>query len=277
MAAPFSIDEDVYDSEFIMAHEKREPRFIETVTRGTPTKGGGFVFSISNTDGVQGSSRSPGGELNYGRGRVNSVRADLKDCYVPVSYDEFEIFKSAADLRKKAIDDTTSVLSRKRDAKIIEAFNQATLEDQAAAAALTPARIDTALKILTDNEAIDGSMMPCGALTPAGFMQLKKFDEFSNADFIVDTDKPYANPRMKFNWNGVHWIIDTQLPGRGTANSNVFIYTKDSIGYESTEPTKYLGWEGKHDLYNAWAKVYHDSVLLLETGVVRLPVDDTAS
>ena len=103
-------------------------------------------------------------------------------------------------------------------------------------------------------------------------------NEFTSADYI--NLKPFENVSKSraFNWYGVNWIVDAGLPGVGTNSSSCFMYNKKAMGHacDAERISTYVGYDEKNDKSWARCSTYMGSKLLQNSGVIKMPHDDSA-
>jgi len=134
---------------------------------------------------------------------------------------------------------------------------------------------------LSENNAIDSGvpeeMEPYALITPKFRANMATIDQFSSVDFI--NLKPFANfsKFRAFSWMGCNWIVDTDLPGIGTASSTNFIYSKNAIGHACNTETLQteVGYDRKNDKSWARCSTFMGSKLLQDSGVIKMTHNDT--
>ena len=99
-----------------------------------------------------------------------------------------------------------------------------------------------------------------------------------NSDYIKLQPFENVSKSIAFDWYGVNWIVDGGLPGVGTADASCFMYSKNAMGHacDTQSISTYVGYDEKNDKSWARCSTYMGSKLLQNSGVIKMPHDDSA-
>lgn len=265
----------MYRKEFIKGFEKRQSLARRTVTTETEINGNTAVFLVADSGGATAVTRGVNGDIPTRPDNLNQFSATLKEWHDVPERTNFNLFASQGDGRRIMQETSMAVVNRKIDNDIHDALTTATVTWGAAAVA-TLLLVTTAKTKLGNAFALEEE--PFALITPAFHGYLMGLNEFTSADYI--NLKPFENvsKSQAFNWYGVNWIVDADLPGVGTASSTCFMYSRQAIGHacDTESISTYVGYDDKNDKSWARCSTYMGSKLLQNSGVVKMLHDDSA-
>lgn len=266
----------MYRQEFVRGFEKRQSLARRTVITETEINGNEAVFLVADSGGATAVTRGVNGDIPTRPDNLNQFTAILKEWHDVPERTNFNLYASQGDGRRIMQETCMAVLNRKIDEDIHAALGNATVT-WGAAAIVTLTLVAKAKTILGNAFATEDDDV-FALITPAFHGSLMGINEFTSADFI--NLKPFENVSKSraFNWYGVNWIVDAGLPGTGTASASCFMYNKKAMGHatDSERLTTYVGYDEKNDKSWARCSTYMGSKLLQNSGVVKMPHDDSS-
>lgn len=265
-----------YRREFIAGFEKRQSLARRTVTTEVMIEGEKATFLVADSGSANAVTRGINGDIPTRPDNLNQFTATLQEWHDVPERTNFNIFASQGDGRRIMQNTSMSVINRKIDDDIHTALDAAT-DTWGAAAVATLVLVTTAKTKLANNFAVEDA--PVYALiTPAYHGYLMGLNEFTSADYI--NQKPFegVGKERAFSWYGINWIVDAGLPGTGTANATCFMFSRNAIGHavNTSGIDTFVGYDEKNDKSWARCSIYMGSKLLQDSGVVKMPHNDSA-
>lgn len=266
----------MYRQEYIAGFEKRQSLVRHTTITETEINGREATFLVADSGGAEATTRGINGDIPTRPDNLNQYVATLKEWHDVPERTNFNIFASQGEGRKIMQNTSMAVVNRKIDSDIHSALNAAT--NTWGAAAIATLTLVTKAKTKLGNAFADEDESIFALITPAFYGYLMGLDQFTSVDYVSGKAFEGVSKSKAFNWYGVNWIVDGGLPGAGTASSTCFMYSRNAIGHacdmESIQTE--VGYDRKND--KSWARCssYMGSKLLQNSGVVKMPHDDSA-
>jgi hypothetical protein len=266
----------MYRQEFVAGFEKRQSLVRHTVITETEVRGNEAVFLVADSGGATAVTRGVNGDIPTRPDNLNQFTVTLKEWHDVPERTNFNIFASQGDGRKIMQHTCMAVINRKIDNDIHDALDNATNTWGAAAAATLT--LVTKAKVKLGNAFAVHDAPVFALITPAFHGFLMGIKEFASADYV--NMKPFegVGKDRAFSWYGVNWIIDADLTGTGSANATCFMYSQNAVGHacDMERVQTYVGYDDKND--KSWARctTYMGSKLLQNSGVVKMPHDDSS-
>lgn len=260
-----------YRDEFIAGFEARQTLLRQTVTTDGNVEGNQYVFLVADSGGAAAVTRGTNGLIPARADNLNQYTATLAEWHDLVRRTRFNIFASQGDGRRIMQQSTMSVLNRKIDADIIAQLTTGT-QNTGSATTFSLALTMNALAILGNNAVpFDGSIT-C-VITPKAYAYLMQVREFASAEYV--NNKPFEGQLLMFRWAGINWIVHPNLPGKGTAAEQCFMYHKSAIGHgcDMASVATAVGYDEEQDYSFARATGFFGSKLLQNSGVVIINHD----
>jgi hypothetical protein len=267
-----------YRSEFIAGFEKRQSLARHTVTTEAEVNGNEAIFLVADSGSATAVTRGVNGDIPTRPDNLNQYTATLKEWHDVPERTGFNLFASQGDGRRIMQMTSMAVLNRKIDDDIHTALATGT-QTQDFATSQTRITLFSDIReiaaTLGENNALDTE--PFALITPAFYANLLALSQFTSVDYI--NIKPFENVAKSraFNWMGMNWIVDSGLPGVGTATASCYFYNKAAIGHacDTTSIKTLVGYDEKND--KSWARctAYMGSKLLQNSGVIVGTHDDT--
>ena len=268
-----------YRSEFIAGFEKRQSLLRHSVTTEAEVNGNEAIFLVADSGGATAVTRGVNGDIPTRPDNLNQYTATLKEWHDVPERTNFNIYASQGNGRRIMQETSMAVINRKIDDDIHDALDAATLTNDLTAASTAAAffkEIRESKAVIRQNHAGQRGML-FAAITPAFHENLMVLDQFTSVDYIKDQKFDGAALSDAFNWSGVNWIVDDELPGVGTSAAKCFLYHKAAIGHacDMTRVHTHVGYDEKNDKSWARCSAYLGSKLIQSSGVIELSHDDT--
>lgn len=265
-----------YRDEFIAGFEKRQSLTRHTVTTEVEVDGNQAVFLVADSGGASATTRGVNGDIPTRADNLNQFTATMQEWHDVPERTRFNIFASQGNGRQIMQHTSMSVVNRKVDEDIRAALSAAT-NTWGAAAVATLTRI-TIAKTKLGNAFADEDAELFALITPAFHGYLMGLNEFTSADYVNDKAFEGVSKSKAFNWYGVNWIVDGSLAGAGTSDATCYMYSKNAIGHacDTESIATHVGYDEKND--KSWARctAFMGSKLLQNSGVIKMPHDDSA-
>ncbi len=264
----------LFKREAIMGFEKGQAVARHTVTTEFMNEGGEAVFLVADSGGASAVGRGNNGNIPTRPDNLNQYTARLQEWHDVPEKTRFNIFKSQGNQRDIMIQTCMKVINRKCDEDIVGALDAATLTWGAASVA-TLQKVAQAKTMLANRFAGGGDVY--AQITPAYHGQLMQLDPFTSVDYI--NQKPFEgiDKSVAFNWYGVNWIVNPTLPGVGTGTATCYMYNKAAVGHaaDTSSMSTEVGYDAKND--KSWARctIFMASVLMQNSGVIKMVHDDS--
>ena len=266
----------MYRQEFVAGFEKRQSLVRHSVITETEVRGNEAVFLVADSGGATAVTRGVNGDIPTRPDNLNQFTATLKEWHDVPERTNFNIFASQGDGRKIMQQTSMSVINRKIDDDIYAALDNAT--NTWGAAAVATLTLVTKAKTKLGNAFATHDAPVFATITPAFHGYLMGIKEFASADYV--NMKPFegVGKDRAFSWFGVNWIVDANLTGAGSADATCFMYSRNAIGHacDMERVQTFVGYDDKNDKSWARCSTYMGSKLLQNSGVVKMPHDDSA-
>jgi hypothetical protein len=266
----------MYRQEMIKGFEKRQSLVRRTTVTESNINGNQAVFLVGDSGGATAVTRGVDGDLPTRPDNLNQYTATLQEWHDVPERTRFNIYASQGDGRRLMQETCMSVINRKIDEDIHTELSNAT-GTWGAAAVVTLALVAKAKTILA-NAFADMDAPLYALITPAFHGYLMQLQEFTSADYVRTPGFDGVPKGKAFDWYGVNWIVDPQLPGVGTASATCFMYSQHAIGHacDTANLNTAVGYDSKNDKSWARCSTFMGSKLLQDAGVVKMVHDDSA-
>lgn len=267
-----------YRQEFIKGFEKRQSLLRHTVVTEAEVNGNEAIFLVADSGGATAVTRGVNGDIPTRPDNLNQYTATLQEWHDVPERTRFNIYASQGDGRRIMQETSMAVINRKIDSDIrtaLSAGTQTLTMTQTGAANFLADVLDLVVT-LSENNANDEE--PFAIISPAFRANLMTLTQFTSSDYITGLEAFKNVSKSKaFNWNGINWIVDSEVSGVGTASATCYIYNRNAIGHacDMERIQTLVGYDEKND--KSWARctTFMGSKLLQNTGVVKITHDDT--
>ncbi len=261
-------EQDVHD-----AFQRRGSFLLKTVRHKSSVKGLSTTFQKVGT-GVA-TTKARHGTITPMNQTHTAIECTLSDFYAGDWVDKLDEARTNHDERRVVANGGAWALGRKADDQILTAMDTTTSFVGTHSGAITRTLLLQSAETLDDNDVPnDGERW--GLMTPRQWSSAMTISEFANGDFVLD--RPFmkgANPRT---WLGIHWMVHTGLPGKGTATAKGMVFHRSAVGYGSgATVTIDITWHGDRASHfvNHWMS--GGACLIDANGVVEVRTDDTTA
>jgi hypothetical protein len=267
-----------YRQEFIHGFEKRQSLVRKSVTTEATIKGNSAVFLVADSGGATAVTRGVNGDIPTRPENLNQYTATLREWHDIPERTGFNIFASQGDARRIMQETSMAVINRKIDTDVNTELETASVTWGAAQTADLAAISVAKTKLGNAFAGGDNPDDVWAQITPAYQAYLMAMAEFASSDYI--NQKPFegVSKDIAFRWWGVNWIVNAALTGVGTSSSTCLMYHKAAIGHAAKTDTMetFVGYDEKQD--KSWQRctMYMGAKLLQNSGVVKMPHDDSA-
>ena len=199
-----------FESEVHMAYQRMGSKLRNTVRQVNNVKGSQARFQKVGTGTAVSKSRHaqvPTMDISH-----STVDVTLSDFYAADYVDRLDELKTNIDERQVLSQSAAAALGRKTDQTIIDVLDAGTNSNNVAhgSTGLTLA------KSLTVYEAFGESDIPDDGqryfvVSPAGWADLLQIDQFSRAEYVGESDLPYAGGITAKRWLGFMWFTHSGL------------------------------------------------------------------
>ena len=217
-----------FESEVHMAYQRMGSKLKNTIRTLNNVKGSQARFQKVGKGSATEKSRHanvPTMEITH-----NTVDVTLSDFYAADYVDRLDELKTNIDERQVLSQSAASALGRKTDQLIIDILDAGTNSNNVAhgSAGLTLA------KALTVYEAFGAGDIPDDGqryfvVSSAGWADLLQIDQFSRAEYVGESDLPYAGGLTAKRWLGFMWFTHSGLTLSGS-NRDCHAYHKSAVG-----------------------------------------------
>ena len=117
--------------------------------------------------------------------------------------------------------------------------------------------------------------MQGGAIAENAIVPMNLLRGHASADYV--DIKPFAGAAtiQYRRWAGINWIVSPLVTGVGTASELLYIWHRDALGYAINvgEDSVYAGFNAEQGRNWARAEVYHEAVVLQNSGIIKITHD----
>lgn len=203
------------------------------------------------------------------------VECILSDYYAGDWVDALDELKIGHDERRVVASAGAYALGRKTDELIINALKTSTKSVGDYTTGLTKGLILEAFAELNKAEVPDDGQR-FAVVGPHQWNELLNIKEFADSDYVGD-EFPWLKGTESRKWLGIIWIMHTALP-LNAAERDCFIFHKTAVGHACGQEVKTdITWHGDHAAHFINNSMSQGSVLIDDTGIVRIKCNDTAA
>lgn len=269
----YQITQEQYRDEWVVQFQRGATYLRDCVTTEMMIRGNEAVFPIQGS-APRMVTRGVNGQIPARQRTDSQVRVTLKERHTLEEQTSFNIFTAHANLREAMQNSGALTAHREIDDEIISALTTATNDYADSPVVLTFNRMLEIIAALnTQNVYFTDSI--CCVWTPMAWARLKSFAQNTSVDF-VNRKRLAGNTDLPFNWLGAMHMLHTGLPGSGTADAECFAFAKPAMGHAINQGDirTSIGYDDKQDASYARHTIFHGSVVLQQSGLLKIPHDD---
>ena len=271
---PFNQDNSIdqsfvkqFESDVHLAYQRLGSKLLNTVRRKTNITGKSTTFQKVGK-GTAG-TKTRGGQVPIMNLAHTPVECLLVDRYAGEFIDKLDELKIQHDERQVAVTSSAAALGRATDSDITtvtDTFTQAT----SSTGVVTLPKIEEAYEYFGNNDVPDdgGRFL---AVAPQGWTDLMGLSEFSNADYVPQSELPY--PKVGFSaksWFSFMVFTFSGLSIPAGVRQNV-AWHKTAIGHASGQDVQMdITWQGKEQAHLAVGSMSMGAVLIDDIGGYRI-------
>lgn len=251
-------------------------RLGKTVRSRSVTDAKELEFHLLGALGTQ--KLGPGDQLNPQNGDHSSVLLTPDTDFVAAVVYKADLARMSEDDRDQMKRSGAMALARRRDDLIIEAAAQTTTAALGGTGEfMSPDMSDQINEYYAEND-IDEDEEIFNIISPRAWSQMKRFDEFTNADY-TGPDIPWMKGTDgRRTWNGQHWIRFNRLPLSGTERT-CFSWVKSAMAHGDLIENIFAHWSWQNE-FNRWFLNMHideGAAILQEVGVLPIVIDEAVA
>lgn len=267
----------VVRDEYVAAFEQDFSLLKQATTRETVIKGNQAVFLVAGSGGESAVTRGSNGNIPFKATANTQKTVTLLEKHAPYEMTGFDVFANQSDQRLIMMKASRAVMNRDMDQIIIDQLDTATQTTGAA----VPASLAMVIKARTilGNAKVDlteeDNMF--AVISPGFEGYLSQVTEFASADYV--DMKVFSGPAKRMRrWYGVNWLIHPGLTGAGTSSEKCYMWHRNALGHaaNTSDMKVYSGFDEKQQVSWCNATIYHNSILLQNSGVVQMLHDASA-
>lgn len=266
-----------YRTEFIAGFEKKQSMLRRAVTTEVEINGNEAVFLVADSGGATAVTRGINGDIPTRPDNLNQYTATLQEWHDVPERTNFNIYASQGNATRIMQMTSMGVINRKIDEDIRDGLSAGTntFSMVQTNSGTFLAGILEMQATLGENDALDEE--PFAIISPAYRSNLMTLNQFSSRDYINNPAFENYSLSKAFNWNGINWLVDSEVDGVGTASSTCYLLNRNAIGHacDMERIDSVLGYDEKN--HKSWARctTYMGSKLLQNSGIIKITHDDT--
>jgi predicted RNase H-related nuclease YkuK (DUF458 family) len=217
-----------FEAEVHMAYQRMGSKLRNTIRQVNNVKGSQARFQKVGTGSAVSKSRHaqiPTMDITH-----STVDVTLADFYAADYVDRLDELKTNIDERQVLSQSAAAALGRKTDQLIIDVLDAGSNASNVVhgSAGLTLA------KALTVYETFGAADVPDDGqryfvVSPAGWADLLQIDQFSRAEYVGESDLPYAGGLTAKRWLGFMWFTHSGL-SKASTTRDCHAYHKSAVG-----------------------------------------------
>lgn len=263
-----------YRQAFIDQFEVRTSILRVGTTKEAIRNGNTVTFLVAGSGSDTAVTRGVNGQIPYGNPTNTQVSATLVEKHAPYELTGFNVFASQGDqlaIMRKA---SMSVINRDIDSVILTELANATIDTGAYATASLRMVEKSKAYLANQGVAVEEEDNMFAVISGAFRAHLMETTEFASGDY-VDVKVFSGATRKMWRWDGVNWMVSSQVSGVGTATEKCYLWHRDALGYAVNvgEESISIGYDDKQDTSWSRATIYHAAKILQNTGIVEMRHD----
>lgn len=263
-----------FEREVHEAYQRQGSKLRNTVRVSSNVNGSSAVFQKIGTGTA--STKSTHGMVPVMNLDHTNIEVTLADYYAGDWVDRLEELKSNINERQVIASAGAYALGRKTDEQIINALATASAHTVAEAnTGLNIGKILSAFETLGENDVPDDGQR-FAVVGWKQWTQLLGIPEFVSAEYIGNSDLPYASVSQAKKWLGTIWIPHSGLPIDGSDIRSCYWYHRNAIGHASASDIQTdITWHGDRASHFVNNMMSQGAGLIDTNGVVTIFCDET--
>ncbi len=259
-----------FESDVHVAYQRFGTKLRSTIRRKVQVEGEDVRFQKYGTGTA--STKSRHGDVPLMNVSHTTVDCSLSDHYAAEYIDDLDMLKTNIDERSLAAQAGAGALGRKTDSLITTQMDAATQTIAHGSAGMTKAKAYSAFETLGNNDVPDDGQR-FFVVSHAGWTDLLDVDQFSNADYIGQSELPFNGMTAK-RWLGFLWFTFSGLD----VASNIrkcFAYHTTSMGHGiGKDVSQDITWDGRKQAHLVVNKMSQGSVLVDANGIIEVSISE---
>lgn len=259
---------DQFESDVHLAYQRMGSKLRNTVRQKNNVKGKSTTMQKIGK-GTAG-TKSRHGQVPIMNLDHTPVQITLADHYAGEYIDELDELKINHDERMVASTSISAAMGRKTDEIIVTALDAATTNQTATAGAVTLDKVEEIFEYFGDNDVPDDGERYL-QVSPQGWTDLMGISQFSNADYVPESELPYKGAGMTAKrWHSFFVTIFSGL-SKAAAIRTSLAYHKTAVGHASGKDVSLdITWQGKEQANLAVGSLSQGAVAIDATGIYQL-------
>lgn len=266
-----------FREEYVASFEQDYSMLKIGCTRETLIKGNVATFLVAGSGGETAVTRGSNGYIPFKSPSNTQVSCTLNERHAPFEMTGFDVFANQGDQRTILMKSSQAVMHRDIDQAIFDQLTAGTVTTGAAATASIDMVGKARVKLANAEVPITEEDNMFAVISAAFEIYLMQITEFSSSDYVEV--KPWVGPAKRMRrWAGVNWMVHPNVPGVGTSSESCFMWHKRALGHaaNTAEMKVDADFERKQQISWTNATLYHNAVLLQNSGVVEMVHDGSA-
>lgn len=251
--------------------QRTSTKLLSTIRTKRAVKASNARFNVAGIGTA--SKKTRGGKVPMMNADRRQVTVNLETNYAGDYIEEEDLEQMAHDDRDEAVYAGASALGRKAD-EIIMA-QMATATQVVAAGGPMSTSIAAQANVLLQQNDVPFDKQLFGIVSPGAYNWLKASKQFSNKDYIGETDLPFMSVSEWTFWNGIYWMPHAGVPGVATATAQGFVYhsraVAAAVGHDIRST---VSWENTESHWFVNNRFRMGAAILMNRGIVRFTYTD---
>ena len=208
----------------------------------------------------------------------SNVDATLADWYAGEYIDKLDELKINIDERSIATRSGAAALGRKTDDIILAAMDPTTNPYNVATATTwtTTAGPLYYLEAMGKNDVPTEDNELYHVISWEAWTDLMALPQFSSADYVAESDRPFAGPLLAKRWSGFLYFPFSGLLKDGNGDAKQYAYHRSAVGHAIGEDvTSDITWQGEKQAHLIVYRMSMGAVLIDPIGVIENVYDIT--
>lgn len=221
--------------------------------------------------------KKTGGQVPVSHAPKSFVLVTTDKYYAATTIEQYDLDRMAPDDVDAAKRAGGFALARKADEIIMDALKLSAVTPISGTSFFSPVYNDLITEEFESKDIYDDEEIIV-LLSPRAWSQVRRFDEFANADY-VGPDIPWIRKQHMRTWGGKTYIRVPQSYLDKTGNNRTcFAYAPSAVGHASLgDLTTIMTWENRFDHWFNNMNMSQGAKIILPEGVLPFTVDESIS